>query len=360
MALRVMELSGTPYEIGYGHGSQCKEQVLASLNYYTKVCAALGIGWEACRRVGLSYEEAIRGFDPDLLEEMRGIADGAGLLYEDILAINARSELTRMDMTDKLAELDLLSGGCTAFALMPPVTRGGKTLHAQTWDFGTMQREALVIFRIRQKPQKEDILLITEGGLVGGKGLNSAGISLTLNAMRTSGDPSGVPLHAIMRGMLNAGTINGAYRVAAANRCGAAACVMLAAKECALAVEMVPGDLEVFYPVCGYVAHTNHILSLRFHDIIDYGKRKSSSSYFRYGRCCALLHERKDITLQDVKDILSDHVGYPTGICIHADPTKAPELQESTNYAVIFDLDEQIIHLCMGNPCEGTYETLTL
>ena len=360
MAVHIVELSGTPYEIGYGHGSRCKEQVLASLDYYTKVCANLGISWDKCRQIGKTYEEAIRAFDPDLLEEMRGIADGSGLDYEDILTINARSELTRMDMTDKLEELDLLSGGCTAFALMPPVTRGGKTIHAQTWDFGTMQRAALVVFRIRQKPAKQDILMITEGGLVGGKGINSAGISLTLNAMRTSGDPSGVPLHAIMRGMLNAATITGAYRVAAANRCGAAACVILGAKECALAVEMVPGDLEVFYPVCGHVVHTNHILSHRFRDIVDYGKRKSSSSYLRYGRCSALLHERKDITLQDVKDILSDHVGYPTGICIHADTTKAPELQESTNYAVIFDLDEQIVHLCMGNPCEGTYEQLKL
>ena len=358
-SLPVIELSGTPYEIGFTHGSRCKKQVLATKNYYTKVCASLGISWDICRKIGQSYEEAIRAYDASLLDEMHGIADGADLAYEDILAINARSELTRMDITGKIAELDLLSGGCTAFALMPSVTADGKTIHAQTWDFGTMQRDALVLFRIRQKPAKQDILMITEGGLVGGKGMNSAGISLTLNALRTSGDPSGLPLHIVMRGMLNEDTITAAYRVVGTNRCGAAACITLAAKECAMAIEIVPGDLDVFYPVCGYVAHTNHVLSHRFPHITDYGKRTSASSYLRYGRCCALLHDRKNITLQDVKNILSDHVGYPASICMHADPATVPERQSSTNYGVIFDLDEKIVHLCTGNPCEGRFEQLT-
>ncbi len=360
-AAPIVEVAGTPYEIGHAHGTHCKKQVLASLNYYTKMFANKKIDWEKGKRLAKTYEEAVKAFDPDLIEEMKGIADGAGLTYEDILAINCRSEVTMMDVSGKLADLDEPEDGCTAFAVMPSMTRDGKTLHAQTWDFGTMQREAIIVLKIRQQNGKPDILMITEGGLVGGKGMNSAGVSLTLNALRTSGDPTGVPLHVLMRGMLNSPTITKAYQKAANFQSGCSAGLILGCKDgCALSVEVVPGDLDVFYPVDGYVVHTNHVLSARFPNIRDNGKRASASSYLRYGRCCALLKGRHDITVEQVKEILSDHVGYPNGICVHADPNLPIEKQSSSNYGVIFNLTDGVTHLCVGNPCESEYVTLTL
>lgn len=82
------------------------------------------IDWETGKRLAKTYEKKVIAFDPDLVEEMKGIADGAGLTYEDILTINCRSEVTMMEEISKtLAALDEPEDGCTAFAMMPSVTR---------------------------------------------------------------------------------------------------------------------------------------------------------------------------------------------------------------------------------------------
>ena len=39
------------------------------------------------------FVPVVRDFDPAILEEIRGIAEGAGLEFEEVLALNCRTEL---------------------------------------------------------------------------------------------------------------------------------------------------------------------------------------------------------------------------------------------------------------------------
>ena len=57
-----------------------------------------------------------------LVEEMRGVADGANLDLEDILALNVRTEIA----------YGMFSDGCTAFTWKV----GEKSFIAQNWDVG--------------------------------------------------------------------------------------------------------------------------------------------------------------------------------------------------------------------------------
>jgi isopenicillin-N N-acyltransferase-like protein len=57
-----------------------------------------------------------------LVEEMRGVADGASLDLEDILALNVRTEIA----------YGMFSDGCTAFSWKV----GEKSFIAQNWDVG--------------------------------------------------------------------------------------------------------------------------------------------------------------------------------------------------------------------------------
>ena len=355
VSFHMVQLQGTPYEIGFGHGSKCRDQVLASIRYYQKAFAANGVSWEDGKRLGLTYESHIAVYAPQLLEEMRGIADGAQVSYEDILAMNCRSEMTRMKVGEKLA--GLTAGGCTAFAVMADKTVDCKTYHAQTWDFGTMQRDAMVVLNILPQGTSPALFLITEGGLVGGKGMNACGMSLTLNALRTSGVPEGVPLHVVMRKMLESHTIAEAFHWATCAPCAAAGCITIAIDNAALAIELVPGDMDVLTPSGGILVHTNHVLSTRFRNIEDLGRRNlaGGSSFLRYSRCHALLSRQTPFTLADIQAVMCDHVGYPKSICMHADESLPLAEQTSSNYAVVFDLTDRVIHLCAGNPCQGAY-----
>ena len=52
-----------------------------------------GWDWSAVRRAAAGFEAPIAAFRPAYLDEMRGLADGAGLDLADVLAINVRTEV---------------------------------------------------------------------------------------------------------------------------------------------------------------------------------------------------------------------------------------------------------------------------
>lgn len=87
-------LTGGPRERGRQHGEAAGKQIRVSLDLYAKlfnVYAALS--WEDAKKKALRFEDSIAKYLPDALEEMQGIAEGCGLGYGDILALNCRSEL---------------------------------------------------------------------------------------------------------------------------------------------------------------------------------------------------------------------------------------------------------------------------
>ena len=84
-----LDSSGTAYEIGKQHGRDCASAVHAAYR-------AWGPG-EAFDRREFSdgFQRVARSLDrafPELLEEMRGIADGSGLTVEEIVALNCLDE----------------------------------------------------------------------------------------------------------------------------------------------------------------------------------------------------------------------------------------------------------------------------
>jgi hypothetical protein len=76
----VVEAEGTPYEIGLAHGSKAKEKVHNSLIWYRKsLTASSGIDWEGIKNFSKRYVSYIEKYDIDMIDEMKGIADRAGV-----------------------------------------------------------------------------------------------------------------------------------------------------------------------------------------------------------------------------------------------------------------------------------------
>src|SRR5580693_10390690 len=93
MAPRI-RVEGTHYERGLQYGAQARAQVHLSVQAYERVFAHYaGWDWPAVRRAAAAFEAPIAAFRPAYLDEMRGIADGAGLDLADVLAINVRTEV---------------------------------------------------------------------------------------------------------------------------------------------------------------------------------------------------------------------------------------------------------------------------
>ena len=123
--------------------------------------------------------------------------------------------------------MDKAEGGCTSIGISSDAGKNGDAFLANNWDWKPSQRESMVIMKIRQKNGKPDIFMVTEAGIIGKTGYNSAGLCLYLNALSTDQAPKGLPLHIAMRGILDYTTLAEAIAAAVRFRLGCCANFMI-------------------------------------------------------------------------------------------------------------------------------------
>jgi len=115
-SIRVLYLSGTPYQLGYQQGVLLQKDLRALVQDRLYLTNAAQGSWSY--PLLLAYARRVEPYlSPDLRQEIRGIADGAGLSYHDILAWNVLDSFlsveNRRDMTK-----DILFGW--RWSLLPP------------------------------------------------------------------------------------------------------------------------------------------------------------------------------------------------------------------------------------------------
>ena len=350
-------LAGSPYEKGFTHGSLCRGRVMRSLETYRFRFAAKGcnpFSWEDARATARRFSPTLTGEFAPYAEEMRGIAAGAGIDFEDVLALNLRSEILYSGLSPGEAEP---AGECTAFAAVPPATADGAVLAGQTWDYTRAQREAIFLARFPAEAGRPAAWMPLEAGMVGGKGVSDAGFCLTLNALSSPRTGFGIPLHVRMRHILDAPTADEAMRRAAEPPVAAPACLIVTSRDGrSTAFELDPDGVEELYPEGGVIGHTNHFLSTRYR-----AGSPGGSTVPRLERISALLRAKRGLTLADAESFLGDHGNAPHSICAHPAPDTPPErlgLVGSTNYAFVADLTAGRIRFAMGNPCEGEFRDI--
>lgn len=348
--------SGTPYEIGFTHGKEAADLVKRNVEMYKSMFMDYSaVPWDKATRYAMTFIPKIKEYDADLMEELQGVADGAGLPLADIMALNLRSEVVfQGGMIDEST-----TDGCTALAITPERTKGGHTLLAQNWDWRVAVREHCILLRITQKRPKPDIVMVTEAGIIGKIGFNSAGVGVLLNALASNQqvvEPS-IPLHIALRGILNAPLLSAAIGAAIKMPLGANAHFLIAgANGEAVSVETGPQNNDVMYADEGYLAHANHFVSPRMTGFIDVGHRNFPDSFLRYGRMKKMLRDAgTEVTTEDVKEMLKDHTDFPDGICRHFGAHRQPGHSSETVFSIVMDLTAHTMEIAPGNPCETPY-----
>lgn len=351
----IITVHGDPYSCGKQHGEKAKKLVRYNVEYY------LGL-WR--RRIGLVREqvlakaseliETIKDFDTDLLSELRGVADGAELSLEEIIAINSRYEVVWSQMTQ-------LRNECTAMAALPKATESGHTLLAQNWDYLTGVRDSCIVLEVLTE-DKPAVVMHTEAGIIGQKGLNSKGIGLVVNAMISDKDrfePS-VPFWILCRRALNSKSLNEALNIVLSTAKAVSSNIILAqARGAAVDIESTPLDTSIIHHERCILVHTNHFIGPRSLSVKDEFVKTAPHSIYRYSLAKDYLKERVgSISKESFKEILRDHFGKPKSICAHEDITVDEDYRGETLASIIFDLESSEILLTKGPPCMGPYHLL--
>ena len=353
-AFPLIEISGNAYKRGVQYGEQAKHLISKSVEIYQTRLEIHGSQISNLSpRVG-KFIDFCSFFSQDHIDEIRGIAAGASLSFEEVLLINLRTEIVadaRRDHNQSVAKSD----GCTGVIVLPARSASRKLIHAQNWDWLDSCKETGIVIRVLPE-DGIPFLTFTEAGGLARSGLNAAGISITANYLESDRDFQryGVPLPFIRRQVLEHRHLAFAIRDIATTPKSCSNNMMLAHRDgWCTSFECAPDESFMVEPENGLLVHANHWVSaVAQSKLVDTGLRDSPDSLYRQSRVWQILEAKKLIDREDVMQALSDKFGSPFSVC--RDPSSDEDDEVfSTVATIMIDSTDEVMEICKA-PYENT------
>lgn len=320
----LIDLSGPPRERGRQYGRQAAARIHLGIKHYRTQLERTDFTWPEIQALVRNYLPVMEGYAANQVEEMRGIAEGAEVEFEQVAFLNARTEVlklsTRPDLREKLARTEE-PDGCTGVIVLPEATAAGRLIHAQNWDWKAECAETAVILRIRQEEgQGPDMLCFAEAGQMARCGMNAAGVVITANYLESDRDYTrlGVPLPLIRRKVLEQQQLALAFHtVYTTPKSGSNNMMVSQTEGVAIDFECAPDETFQVHATGGLIVHANHWQSpVALAKLKDTGIAGTPDSLYRDMRVRHLLAaEAGRITRDSVKAALFDDFGHPWSVC---------------------------------------------
>jgi isopenicillin-N N-acyltransferase-like protein len=184
------------------------------------------------------------------VEELEGMAAGAGQDPRELFAVNARTEL--------------LAGSRSVECSVVGRLAGRRATLAQTWDWHPDLAPSRVLWTVHHGDGAW-FTTATEAGVLAKLGLNHHGVACALNLLTCTADggTDGTPIHVLLRLVLEqAHDAEAAAELLRAARITASSAITLASPGRLVAVELSPGGAVRLEPGDdGVLVHTNHFLA---------------------------------------------------------------------------------------------------
>jgi isopenicillin-N N-acyltransferase like protein len=315
----LIEISGPPRERGRQYGEQAGGRIRLGIEHYASQIKASRLDWADIRAITERFEPTIAAFEPAHPEEMRGIAEGAGVEYAAVVLLNARTELLKLAQRHKRGEPMPEPDGCTGVVALPAATAAGRLIHAQNWDWKAECAETSVVLRIR-RDDGPDILTFTEAGTLARFGFNAAGIAITGNYLECDRDyrQLGVPLALIRRKVLEQRHLAPALHAVYVTAKSASNNIIVShAHGIAIDFECAPDETFQVPPENGLIVHANHFQSpVALGKLRDCGIANMPDSLYRDLRVRELLRPQIGaLTADRIKAALFDDFESPFSVC---------------------------------------------
>ena len=333
--IRILHLQGSPYEMGLQQGALLRDPLRELVRNY--LYERIVLERPASHFWLLAYARLLEGEVPrDLRREMQGIADGAGLSYQDVLLLNTVPDLLALtyrlpswesfpllfSSTKQSANLPQ-STFCAAFAVWGRATLGGELIVGHNFGFDGAQLTGpgvapfgqaqgrqpkddaetdllsqYLLVVVRRPSQGNAFVSLGLMGMVGvWAGMNEEKITTTLSSSPSVDvASSGQPLPFLLRQVLErAGDLTEAVNVILASRRLYGGNVIIGDGKApeAIAIELSAHRHSIFKAntESGLLARTNHFLgpelALAQRDVLSEQERAASTA--RLNRLQSLL-----------------------------------------------------------------------
>jgi isopenicillin-N N-acyltransferase-like protein len=341
----VVHATGTPFERGRAIGRGLGGEIHASLAFVDRYLAAHGIDAASLDRILGPYVAASEAALPHLVEQIRGIADGADQPFAKVMAANAFEEL--------YGQVELGIGNLAPLERCTDVVVAGidgpLLGHTEQWYAGDDGAVGIVIDVPNDGPV---VLAPVVAGTLPLVGINEHGVAVGAMSLSARDEDIGIPRALIARDVLDArDTADATARATRAGRAGGYSYQFAFPADGALVVETTGARQAVFE---GHV-HTNHAID---RSVADITFPPSPGSLGRYARA-ATLREQVEPTRAGLISILADHGAEPQPICVHPDPADGDE-GSTILFAMVAEPARRALTIASGHACTGTFETLLL
>ena len=204
--INVLVLEGSPYDMGFEQGTLLKTEINKVYKQYlykkvfeewTKQIAILGKGgakaYSDPRGAMIDHSNKMEPFIPDeFKQEMHGLADGAGLKYEDVLILSSH--------------VDYFAILCSTFVARGTMTADGTLIEGRNLDWakgGLKDLDPLTTLIVRKPDKGHAFASVIYPGIVGDlTAINDAGVAVELNfsmAVEQENGEAGMPILILMR-----------------------------------------------------------------------------------------------------------------------------------------------------------------
>ena len=362
--LLVIELSGTPRERGRIYGEAAKPLIANIVEGWRMDLGNYGRNSETAESIGpddylreffseTDYLSSIKKWTPDLFEEVKGIAEGSGQTFDNILGIQLLDEEWIFGLRRRL---DRPTTKCTAFGA--PDHPDGVSYAGQNMDIPSWVEDNQVLIRVMPTENSPEALVFTMAGTIALNGLNASGLGVTCNTLsQLNHSVYGLPIAFIVRALLEQNTIDEAERFLQTINHASGQNYILSSLGDMRCFECCGGSAVRYAPenINGRVFHTNHPFVNKDRRQKETRKHMENSEARLNSICDRLGDVSQQVTLDAAKASLASHDD-------PANPVSRPIDNERisigfTAGSSIYELGAvPRLHLASGPPCETDFE----
>ncbi len=354
--IRVLDLTGSPEEMGQTHGSAYGEQIRQYTQERVELASsALWTGGSLSQADVLEIAEGMlaahESFSPPLHAEMMAMAKAAGITPAEAIIVGGFTDFidtVRAEVGGQVPE-SVQEDDCTA-VIIPDQRADGAGFLAQTWDMHDSATKHVILLRI-QPDDAPASLIFTTGGALAQLGMNEHGVCVGINNLTATDGQRGVTWPTVVREALNQQSAAAARDVILnADLAGGHNFHLFDAMGDGYSIEAMPTVRPVETLDQAAIVRTNHTLSPEAGEVEGAkAPEMMASSRLRLQTGIDLV-DRAGITADDLMELTRE----PTAICqVPVEPYHI----ESSGAAVMRPKTKEF-WACWGQPACNDYQLI--
>ena len=363
-----LSLRGTPLQRGRIHGETLRTKIRELVKQWKDdIGASLEMnpdGYLEEFEEATDFRPAIERWCPDLLEEVAGMAEGAGVDFETMISFQMGDEHYWYQRKKWLEKTGVEGVGCSALGVFAEA--GERPLLAQNMDIETMYDGAQVLLHIKHPGSSLESFIYTSAGYLALTGLNNRPLGICCNALlQLNYAVDGLPVAFLVRRVLELSDLAEARKFLAGIKHASGQNYLVGDREKVESWECSGSRVSQFVPYAGAtrVYHTNHPLANDdqsiYRKILEQTppekrpKGRSNSEVRQDFMAARLKDTSKRVTVDTIKSILGSR---EIPICFE----NTEGSRGFTFGCLIMELASQpALHLSPGPPCSTPFQTFT-